>query len=166
MRFIKVLPALGLLLFAAIQYLWISPQAERLPSDYAEEISLTASAQYRESATEGWTNSKLTARRVDQTLISTATHSIIQGDMHWTNDAGVVEYENTGIYGVDRYTRMNLPDYGNLVRSGPFLFPLHTKRQTYRYWDPVYLGERVATFERTDNIGGWRCMSFCSLHSL
>ena len=160
MRILRVLPTLGLCLLAAVQYLWISPQLLRLSADYAEESSFNARSQYRESPTEAWINSSLTARRVDTTLIASASHSIIEGDMHWSNDAGEVQYENTGIYGVDRYTRMNLPEYGDTVRSGPFLFPPHIQRKTFSYWDPVYLGSRVATFERLDIIGGLKVYVF------
>ncbi len=150
----RLWPVLVLWLLAAAQHFWITPQLERLPADYAEETSFAAHSRFRETPTSPWVNSTLTARRVDQTLMASASHAIIQGDLHWTNDAGVVEYENTGVYGVDRYTRMNLPGYGDVVRTGPFLFPLHTQPTTYRYWDPLFIGGRVATYERASNVDG------------
>ena len=136
----RLILVFSLWLLAAAQHFWITPQLERLPADYAEEPSFAAQSRFRETPAGAWTDSSLTARRVDQTLVSSASHSIIQGDLHWTNDAGVVEYENTGVYGVDRHTRMNLPGYGDVVRTGPFLFPLHTERKNYRYWDPQFIG--------------------------
>ncbi len=154
MRVRHSLVGVGLCFLAAAQHFWITPQLMRLPGDYADETSFTTHTKFRETPTGEWSNSTLTGRRVDQTLLTSASHAIIQGDTHYTNDAGVVEFESSGIYGVDRYTRMNLPGYGNDARTGSFLFPPHTERKTYRYWDSMFIGSRVATFERADTVDG------------
>lgn len=151
---LRYLPLVVLWLCAAIQYFWLTPLLERLPSDYAEETSFAATSSFRERPDGTFQHSILTARRVDQTLVSSATHSIIQGDIHWTNSEGIVEFENTGIYGVDRHTKKNLPGYGDTARTGPFLFPLHTEPKSVQYWDPLYVGSRQATFDRAEILDG------------
>lgn len=140
-------------LLAAFQYFYITPRLERIAADYTSETSYNATARARDSATAPWTESTLVARRVDQMLVSSATHGILQGDLHWTNPAGQVQFETSAVFGVDRYTRENLPGYGDTVRSGPYLFPLHTEAKTYRYWDPQFIGQCEAVFQRADRIG-------------
>jgi len=144
----------GLWLLAGVQYFWIAPQLIQLPADYAEETLYEARARFRETPDGDWQEADLIARRVDRTLVASAEHSIIQGSLHWTTATGVVAFETTGIYGVDRRTRMNLPGYGDISRHGKFLFPPHTKRGTYRYWDPHFLGSREAVFEGSEQVGG------------
>ena len=153
MRSRFVITALVLCLLATVQYLLIAPALERLPTDYAEETSYNATTYFRANPQEQWQASNLIARRVDQTLVSSATHSIIQGSLHWTNNAGVVEYETTTSYGVDRRTRANLPDFGSEVRTGAYLFPLHTQRTNYSYWDPQFIGGRKAIFDHVEKMG-------------
>ncbi len=63
-------------------------------------------------------------------------------------------------YGVDRATRMNVPGYGNREREGQFLFPLHVQQTTYRFWDPFYLGPRVATFDHVEQLEGLTVYAF------
>lgn len=150
----RLLIVVVLWLLALVQHAWMAPLLQRLPADYAEDTRFDARTQARDTPNGAWVHSRLTARRSDQTLVSSATHSIIQGDLHWTNAAGVVEFENTGIYGVDRYSRENLPGYGDIARTGPFLFPLHTSPVTYRYWDPQFIGSREAKFDHGEVIDG------------
>jgi hypothetical protein len=109
----RYLPALAIWTAPLVLYFWLAPRLERLPEDYAAEISYETRSRFRESPTARWETLQLTGRRVDQTLLSTPEYSIIQADPHWTDDRGVVAYKNSGIYGVDRRTRMNLPGYGN-----------------------------------------------------
>ncbi|MDB5726977.1 MAG: hypothetical protein JWQ00_182 [Noviherbaspirillum sp.] len=149
-----LLAALALWMLAVALRFLIAPALERLPRDYATEIRLDTQSRFRESPDAEWETLQLTGRRVDQTLLSDPEYSIIQADLHWTDDRGVVAYKNSGIYGVDRRTRANLPGYGNVSRTGSFMFPLHMEQKTYPYWDPSFQGERLAAFERTDNLGG------------
>ncbi|MFM9438374.1 hypothetical protein ACFDR9_005480 [Janthinobacterium sp. CG_23.3] len=139
---------------AAAQYFYIAPQLLRIPADYASETSFDASTRARAHADAEWTSSSLVARRVDQALVSSAGHAIIQGDMHWTNKAGVVEYESSAIFGVDRHTRRNLPGYGGAVRGGQFLFPRHADAKNFDYWDTQFIGLCRATFERALEMDG------------
>lgn len=136
---------------AALHIFLLVPYFERIPSDYAQEARYSATTRFRESAETHWSDSTLIARRVDQLLVSSATHAIIQRDLHWTNAAGQVKLETSAIFGVDRYTRENLPSYGDAIRSGPFLFPLHTEPRTYRYWDTQFIGHCIAQYLRTDD---------------
>ena len=150
-RFTSV--SLACFLLAAFQYWYVTPRFERIPADYASEASYNATTRARASATAPWSASTLVARRVDQMLVSSAAHGILQGDLHWTNDAGQVEYETSAMFGIDRYTRQNLPGYGDAVRSGPFLFPLHTEAKSYRYWDTQFIGQCDAVFQHAAHIG-------------
>jgi hypothetical protein len=149
-----VLIAVVLALFAGLLRLWIAPQLESLPADYASETHYAADIHFRESPTAEWQAYPLTARIVNQTLSASGSVAIIQGDAHWTTEEGVPTYETTGLYGVDRRTRMNLPGYGNLNRTGQFLFSLHLQQTTYTFWDPFYLGPRVATFNSITPVDG------------
>jgi hypothetical protein len=140
-------------LLAAFQYFYLTPRLERIPSDYLSETSYNATTRFRESATAPWNVSSLVGRRVDQMLVTSARHGILQGDLHWTNAAGQVEFESSAVFGIDRNTRHNLPGYGDVVRSGPFLFPLHTEEKNYRYWDTQYIGHCDAVFQHVARIG-------------
>lgn len=139
---------------ATLHYFFFVPQLERIPEDYFDEASFSATSRHRESAAAAWQESTLVTRRVDQLLARSASHAIIQGDLHWSNAAGETEFETSAIFGVDRYTRENLPGYGDTVRTGLFLFPLHTQAITYRYWDTQFMGQRTATYQRTEAIDG------------
>lgn len=145
---------------AAFQYFYLTPRLIRIPSDYVSESSYNATTRFRESASAPWTDSTLVARRVDQMLVSSARHGILQGDLHWTNAAGQVQFETTAMFGIDRYTRENLPGYGDAVRTGPFLFPLHTEAKNYRYWDTQFIGHCDATFKHATVIGKLRVFAF------
>lgn len=154
-RLLRAFPlALGLWLLAALTRFWIAPQLARLPADYASETRFLADTRSRETPTGQWTNARLIARRVDQTLVTSGDTAIVQGDLHWATESGEVLFESAGIYGVNRSTRMNLSGYGNVNRSGQFLFPTDVQRRKYFYWDPLYIGPRTATFERTDTVNG------------
>ncbi|MFN2475382.1 MAG: porin PorA family protein [Chthoniobacterales bacterium] len=144
----------GLCLLAALQYFVIAPRLERLPADYVAETKFAAKCRSHQTPTSPVEEFDTIVRRRDQTLISGPDHSIIQGDTHWVTPSGVVMFEVLSVYGVDRRTRENLPSYGNEDRSGLYLFPPHTRQQTYGQWDPMYAGPRVATFDRTEQRDG------------
>ena len=154
-RLLRAFPlALGLWLLAALTRFWLAPQWERLPADYASETRFLADTRSRETPAGKLTNVRLIARRVDQTLVTSGDTAIVQGDLHWATESGEVLFESAGIYGVNRLTRMNLSGYGNVDRAGQFLFPARLQRGTYSYWDPLYIGPRTATFERSDTVHG------------
>jgi len=160
-RLHRCLPlTLGLWLLAVVQYFWVTPQLLLVPADYASETHYETSGLSRETPTGKWLPVKLIARRVDQTVAVPGRASIIQGDMHWTTDGGHVLYETTGLYGVDRRSRMNLPGYGNRDRTGLFLFPPHTQPRSYTLWDPFYGGPRAVTFQRATTLDGMRVYLF------
>ena len=139
---------MGLLLLAAglLRY-WMAPLATRLPADYASEMQLQVEDRFRASTALEWETNALTTRRVDQTLANSGEIAIIQGDLRVYTDSGQVIFESTGLYGVDRRTQQNVRGYGNADRAGQFLFPPHLAQTTYTYWDPMFIGPSVATFE-------------------
>lgn len=141
------------LLAGAIRF-WIAPHWQHLPVDYAQETSYAARCRYRDTPDGAWQKFDLVVRRVDQTLVSSAGTSIVEGDIHWTTAAGEVTYESAGIYGVDRRTRTNMSGYGNMERRGQFLFPPRVRPTTYQLWDPFYTGPRTATFQHTAVLNG------------
>lgn len=154
MRLRLLIPVFGLWLLAGAQYFWIAPHLLQLPADYADETRYATKSRFRGTPDGAWEEAELIGRRVDQTLVASAEHSIIQGSLHWTTADGLAAFESTAIYGVDRQTRMNLPGYGDSSRDGQFLFPPHTEARPYRYWDPQYIGARVANFARSETLDG------------
>ncbi len=159
--------ALGLWLVAGVTRFWIAPQMTQLPADYTEETSYVARGRYRDTPDGAWEKFDLVVRRVDQTLVASTDHAIIQGDTHWTTNTGEVTYESAGIYGVDPRTRTNLSGYGNVQRTGQFLFPPHVRRATYRLWDPFYSGARTATFSHAATLQGLPVYVFnCHVNAL
>ncbi|UXI70461.1 DUF3068 domain-containing protein [Tahibacter amnicola] len=160
MRLQQVVGGLALIALAALQRIVLAPDLTRIPADYAEETQYDAASRSREKAEDDWQYLTLTARRVDQTLVAARGHLIVQGDLHWADDSGIVLFESSGIYQVDRYSRTNLAGYGDIERGGQFLFPTHVQETTYRYWDPMYVGERTARFERHDWIADMDVLVF------
>lgn len=154
MRLRLLILVFGLWLLAAAQYFWIAPQLVQLPADYADETRYATKSRLRGTPNGDWEEADLIGRRVDQTLVASAERSIIQGSLHWTTADGLAAFESTGVYGVDRQTRMNLPGYGDSSRAGQFLFPPNTEPRPYRYWDPQFIGARVANFARSDTLDG------------
>lgn len=151
---IHILVSLGLASFAGLLHFTLDSLLTPLPADYASETQYALEDRFRESPDGVWQSSNLIMRRVDQTLSVLSGVSIIQGELHVTSDAGEVIFETSVLYGVDRDTRQNLPGYGNEERTGQFLFPLHVQRATYKYWDPMFIGPRTATFDHAENLDG------------
>lgn len=149
-----ILMPLALWVLAGAQYFWLAPQWQRLPADYTDEKHFLADTRSRETPAGKWENARLVARRAEQTLVTSGDTAIVQGDLHWATESGRVLFESAGIYGVNRRTRTNLPGYGNVNRTGHFLFPPHVQRKTYTYWDPMFIGPRVAAFDRTATVNG------------
>lgn len=151
---IHILIGLGLITLAGLLHFTLAHLLTPLPADYANETQYACEDEFRDSPTGEWQSSHLIIRRVDQTLSVSGGVSIIQGDMHVTFASGEVVFEGSGLYGVDRRTRQNLPGYGDVDRTGQFLFPLHLQRTTYEYWDPYYIGSLTATFDHAENLDG------------
>jgi hypothetical protein len=149
-----VLPAFGLIAIAGLLRYWVSPLVSDLPGDYANEGHYAAESRFRNSPTGEWEHITLIARRVDQTIARSGGIAMVQGDLHWYAESGAVIFENAGLYGVDRRTRANVRGYGDVDRTGQFLFPLHVQPTTYAYWDPNFIGPRVATFDHADMVDG------------
>ena len=157
----RLLPiGLALCLAAAVEYFWLAPLINRMPETGVDETTYPATIRSRETPTGEWTEATLTGRRIDRTLFSSGRHVVIQGDMNWSSADGTPAFESSGIYGVDRRTRMNLPGYGDTERAGQFLFPLHTGRHDYRYWDPAFVGPRSASFDRDETVAGLPVLVF------
>lgn len=149
-----VAPAAALLLGAITLRFGIGPALELLPTDYSSEIALEADNVFRETADAADEQVHLKGRRVDQVMSVTDDVAIIQSHIDWTTEAGQVNFQTTGLYGVDRRTRRNVPDYGDRNRSGQFLFPPHLGGTIDEVWDPYYSGPRRLTFDRIETVAG------------
>ena len=151
---INILIGLGFVTLAGLLHFTLDTLLTPLPADYANETQYAGEDEFRDSPTGEWQSSNLIIRRVDQTLSVSGGVSIIQADLHVTSTSGEVIFENSGLYGVDRRTRQNLAGYGDVDRTGQFLFPLHVKQTTYEYWGPMYIGPRTAIFDHAENLDG------------
>ena len=150
----QFIPSFFLLLLAILLRFQIAPWANQLPVEYSNETRYAADVRFRETPDTAWQEFPLQARRVDQVLLVTGAVAIIQGESHWTTEDGTPTYEPVGLYGVNRRTRLNMDGYGDINRSGQYLFPPHLEKKTYQYWDPYYLGSRTATFDHVDEVEG------------
>ena len=155
-----ILGALAFLGMAALLRFWIAPLLERLPANYAAEVELSEDNQFRDSPTGEWQANTLKTRRVDQIITNSGQTAIIEGALHVYYASGEVNFEVTSLYGIDRRTRQNLAGYGDVNRTGQYLFPPHVKRIDYPIWDPMFVGLRQATFERTEKIDGLQVYVF------
>lgn len=147
-------------LLAAVLRWEIAPFLEALPTDYAAETHYLGKARSHRSPTASAEEFESNIRRHDQALTSADGRAMIQGDLHWLTPSGMVIFETINLYGVDRRTRENVSGYGNLNRSGQYLFPPHTEKKTYGFWDPNYAGPAVATFDRIEAFRGIKVYVF------
>ncbi len=148
-----LIPLVFMILAAALRF-WIAPLLELLPADYANDVKLSEENKFRDSPTGEWQASKLNTTRVDQTITNSGQAAIIEGALHAYHTSGEVNFEVTSLYGVDRRTRLNLPGYGSVNRTGQYLFPPHVQPIEYPIWDSMFVGLRQATFERIETIEG------------
>jgi hypothetical protein len=156
----KIIIALAFLVLAALLRYWIAPLSERLPANYANETKLSDEVRFRDSPTGEWQASTQDVRRVDQTITNSGQTALIEGSVLAYDASGAVNFEATSLYGVDRRTRLNLAGYGEIDRTGQYLFPPHVQRIEYEIWDPIFIGLRQATFERVDQIEGLQVYVF------
>ncbi|MEY2538519.1 MAG: hypothetical protein QOG67_2259 [Verrucomicrobiota bacterium] len=159
-KFLHTYLPLALLLLAVMEILWLTPLLQKLPRDYVAETKILAKCFSRDSPTAAGEQYESIVRRRDQTLSSDATHSLIQGDAHWATPEGEVIFEVLSLYGVDRRTRENLPQYGSQSRTGQYFFPPGTEKKTYGQWDPMYAGPRVASYDHTEQFRGFSVYVF------
>ena len=145
---------LAVLALAAVLRFWIAPLSERLPADYTNTTILSEEDNFRNSPTGAWEASTLNTTRVDQTITTSGQAAIIEGSLHVYFASGAVNFEVSGLYGVDRRTRLNLAGYGNDNRTGQYLFPPHALAGEYPIWDPLFVGLRQATYVRSEKIEG------------
>lgn len=150
----QLMSAVSLWLLAGLQHVWIAPYLEKLPSDFTDALETKANTRVRETPRGAWEEFSLISKRNDQTLVSSSNHAIIQGDLRWIDANGRLTFELTGIYGVDRASRKNLPGYGNVDRKGYFLAPLHMAPGAYTFWDPFFAAPKVAAFNRETELHG------------
>jgi hypothetical protein len=148
------LPALAFMLAAVLVRFWLAPQLERLPANYASDTQYQEEDSFRASPTGAWQASILSVRRVDQAVTATDETVFVDGALHVYFATGAVNFESTGLYGVDRRTGTNVSGYGDVERSGQDLFPPHVQRGTYRLWDPMFIGPRQAAFDHADTVEG------------
>jgi hypothetical protein len=145
--------AVLLLVSAALVRWGLAPPTD-LQADYVSVVRYDAKSRLRDSPTNEWMEYTVDASRVYRTMIATGGADLIQGDLRWFSDSGQVLFENSGLYGVDRRTRANVPGYGDTARTGQFLFPPAVDKISYTYWDPMFIGPRLAVFAREDVLKG------------
>jgi hypothetical protein len=146
--------ALAFLALAALLRFWIAPASAQLPADYANETRLSEENKFRASPTGAWQASTLDVQRTDQSIANSGQTAIIEGALHIYHASGQVNFETTNLYGVDRSTRLNLAGYGDVQRTGHYLFPPHVQPGEYAIWDPMFIGLRQATFARMEQLDG------------
>jgi hypothetical protein len=137
---------------AVIVRFWVTPQVTRLPADYSSETQCLVEDHFRETESNDWVITSLTNHRVDHTLSVTGSMLIIQGNLNVYSVAGDPIFESNGLYGVDRFTRMNVRGFGDADRSGQFLFPTQIKPVTYNFWDPLFIGSRTAVYDHSEKL--------------
>ena len=155
-RFVRwsLLLALGFWLLAATTRFYWASQLTLLSARYSEETRYAATSRARITPDGPWTVNNVISRRIGQALAVYDDVLIVQDGVHWTSKTGEVLFESSGIYGVDRHTRKNLSGYGNISRTGWFLFPPHVQQKSYPYWDSAFIGPRTAVFDRTATVNG------------
>ncbi len=132
----------------------VGPAWEKLPTDYGSSVVLESDSSFRQTLDAALTTFHQKGRRVDQVLSSTDGVAIVQSHVDWSNDSGEVNYQTTGLYGVDRRTRKNVAGYGDVSRSGQFLFPPRLEGSIDEVWDPYYSGPRHLAFDRSEVVDG------------
>jgi hypothetical protein len=152
--------AILLLAAAALLRFVLAPRLHDLPVDYTLETRYTAESRFRDSPDGEWQNVDLIARRVDQTQVNAGQVAVIQGNLFWFTDSGQVIFENSGLYGVDRRTRLNVSSYGDTERAGYFFFPPHIEPADFTFWDPMFIGSRQAIFDHVETLDGLQVYVF------
>jgi hypothetical protein len=158
--FKRLVISLVFLVMAALVRFWIAPITERLPSNYTNTTVLTEEDKFRDSTSGDWLASTLITQRVDQIITSSSRTAIIEGSLHIYFESGRVNFEATSLYGVDRYTRLNLAGFGEVNRTGQYLFPTHVQVGGYPIWDPYFIGLRNANYDHTEYINGLKVYVF------
>ncbi len=148
------------LALAGLIRFWIAPLSERLAADYSNSTDWEEEVSFRDSPNAEWQKSMIKTKCTDQTITNFGQVAIIEGGVHSYYPSGEVNFESISLYGVDRRTRQNVSGYGEVNRSGQYLFPTHVQQIAYPIWDPLYIGLRQATFEHTDTIGGLQVYVF------
>jgi len=159
-RWIFVFISLVFLILAALLRYWIAPLAERLPAAYTNTVTLSEEDKFRDAPAGEWQASTLITTRVDQTITNSGQAAIIEGSLHVYFASGEVNFEVTGLYGVNRRTRLNKAGYGDVNRTGQYLFPPHVQPAKYSIWDPFFIGLRQATFDHIENVDGLNVYAF------
>ncbi|MDX8497473.1 porin PorA family protein [Mesorhizobium sp. VK4C] len=147
-------PPAFLIVTAAIVRSSLGPAFERLPADYTSSVVLESDSRFRQTPDTAFSVFHQQGRRVDQVLSATGDIAIVQSHIDWTTDTGQVNYQTTGLYGVDRKTRQNVAGYGDLSRSGQFMFPPQLRDVADEVWDPYYGGPRHLAFDRNEVVDG------------
>ncbi|MBI5935105.1 MAG: DUF3068 domain-containing protein [Chloroflexi bacterium] len=154
------IPAVILVLAAVLLRFWIVPLQTRLPADFSNELTYQAEDRFRESPDGEWFTSSLTARGTQQALAVSGNIVLIQSELHWYSETDEIILESSGLYGVDRDTRLNITAYGDTPRQGQFLFPAHAEKKKRTHWDSQYIGPRSADYERTETRDGLQVYVF------
>jgi hypothetical protein len=157
---IRAITALLLVVAAGLVRYWIAPSLEKLPANYSGKVHLIVENRFRQSPDEDWHTSMLDVYRTDQTIKATDGVAMVEGSMQAYFQNGALNFETKGLYGIDRLTRANLTGFGDTDREGQYIFPLHVRKIDYVIWDPMFIGQRLATFDRVEEIDGLQVYVF------
>jgi len=150
----------GLVVAAVLLGLMGRSRLQRLPDDYADNWAFTIRSEFRPTPNAPWERFELSLKRSDQTLLSTSDYNVVQSDLSAVRSNGEPHFENTGLYAIDRESRVNLPGRGDVERDGQFLLPPETKPTDYLLWDSQYTGPRQLTYQGEYEIDGLRLLHF------
>lgn len=153
-------PALLLLILAGLIRFVLFERWHMLPENYGHDLEYTAESQIRERVDGQLSPSSVYVRQVAQTLTVTGHVAIIQSNLYWYSDTDHVIFQSNGLYGVDRNTYMNLSGYGDVSRSGQFLFPPGIQKGSFPYWDAMFIGPRQAEFSGVRTLDGLKLYEF------
>jgi hypothetical protein len=157
---ITLLPALLLVTLAGLVRFVIVEKWQMLPADHEHTLEYTAESQIRERIDGQMSVSAVSTRQVAQTLTVTGDVAIIQNNLYWYTQTGELIFQSSGLYGVDRVTRMNLPGYGDASRSGQFLFPPGILQEPFTFWDAMFIGPRQAEYAGVQVLDGLKLYQF------
>ena len=155
-----ILGGLILILAAALLKWVVSPIAEQIPENHHQVILLDAKYHLRDTQSANWQEERILVKRTDQTIALSNNVSILEGTVRWANARGEIIFQSSGIYGVNRFSRLNDPAYGDDPRTGQFYFPPQTRPAIYSIWDPSYIGQRSAIFSHMETVSGLQVYVF------
>ncbi len=131
-----------------------APDLLEVSARYRNITQFTVTDTFRYHPEEGWVPSNLIATRTDKAVTQNGEALLLQSSQLVRFKDGSLNFENSALYGVDKRSRQNIPELGDLPRGGQFFFTPNTKKQAYVIWDAMFIGPREAAFLREEEMDG------------